>query len=183
MNKSENLNLGIPPLDDLSEDDVFTWVWETAAGSGVTLRLPCAPKHHHHHTSARFPLSHTTTCVPPYTLVPGHPVNCCPSVTKPFWWRWWGPWPKYQSVKSVYQFSIGTAGPKLDSSNITFYFKNTSLFVTSPCKYFCLFFQASEYSHKFCSDILQCYCCRVLGPFYKICSRESGHRPLFFQGM
>ena len=55
LNKSENLNLGIPPLDDLSEDDVFTWVWETAAGSEVTLRLPCAPKHHHHHTSARFP--------------------------------------------------------------------------------------------------------------------------------
>ena len=108
LNKSENLNLGIPPLDDLSEDDVFTWVWETAAGSEVTLRLPCAPKHHHH-TSARFPLSHTTTCVPPYTLVPGHPVNCCPSVTKPFWWRWWGPWPKSQSVKSVYQFSIDIA--------------------------------------------------------------------------
>ena len=84
--------------------------------------------HHHHHTSARFPLSHTTTYVPPYTLVPGHPVNCCPSVTKPFWWRWWGPWPKSQSVKSVYQFSIDIAPQVgLNKSNSTFFFKNTLL--------------------------------------------------------
>ena len=89
------------------EDDVFTWVAETPAGSEVTLHLNMTQillwiLHQQQHMNI---LMHT--------------------VERPVWGAWrkllvavtghfgdaglyWGPWPKFQSVNSVYHFSIAT---------------------------------------------------------------------------
>ena len=101
------LELGDASKDDLLEDDVFTWVGETAAGSEVTLHLNMTQillwiLHQQQHMNI---LMHT--------------------VERPVWGAWrkllvavtghfgdaglyWGPWPKFQSVNSVYHFSIAT---------------------------------------------------------------------------
>ena len=101
------LELGDASADDLLEEGGWR-VYVSRGNSSSRFWGDFAPWYQHHQHRFSFH-QHQFMNILVHNTVEGHGVNCWCLWLDTFWWRHLileGPWPKFQSVSSVYHFSI-----------------------------------------------------------------------------